>query len=399
MLIIALPHFANAASAGYAHVHSDGHSVVRQSTGAASTLSAHAGEVVGVVPHSRLSWLPVTLPPGSQGPRLQGVLRGLLEDRLLEEPDQVHLVLEPNAQNVAKAGGIALVAVCHKQWLREVLAPLQAAGLTVQRLVPEISPSTQTVLHVMGTPDFSQSVLSHAQGVSLLPPNTAHWSAFASITRQDLAVQAEPSMVERVQQLLNVRPQMQTAAQRWVQSAQSDWDLAQGEWAQGRSQRGVRWLQATWQTVWHAPAWRAVRLGVLALLLVQVVGLNVFAWREHTAQQSQMAALNQILVQTFPAITLVVDAPLQMQREVEALKQKSGAVSNTDFEPLLVALAGVLPSGTNASPTQLHFANQALRIHGVSFDSALANRQLKAQGLQLRDEGNDVWVLQAEGVK
>jgi general secretion pathway protein L len=400
MLIIALPHFANAASAGYAHVHSEGHTVLRQATGAASTLSAHAGEVVAVVPHSRLSWLAVTLPPGSQGPRLQGVLRGLLEDRLLEEPEQLHLVLEPHAQNVSKAGGTALVAVCHKQWLRDVLAPLQAAGLTVQRLVPELSPSNTPMLHVMGTPDFSQSVLSHAQGVSLLPPNTAHWSTFAPIANQNLTVHAEPSMVERVQQLLSVQPQLQTAAQRWVQSAQSDWDLAQGEWAQGRSQRGLRWLQATWQTVWHAPAWRPVRLGVLALLLVQVVGLNVFAWREHKAQQSQMAALNQILTQTFPAVTLVIDAPLQMQREVEALKQKSGAVSNTDFEPLLVALASVLPSDTrNATPTQLHFANQALRIHGVSFDSASANRQLKAKGLQLRDEGNDVWVLQAEGGK
>jgi general secretion pathway protein L len=301
---------------------------------------------------------------------------------------------------VAKEGGITLVAVCHKQWLRDVLAPLQAAGLTVQRLVPEISPSTQPMLHVMGTPDFSQSVLSHAQGVSLLPPNTAHWSAFTPISSQELVVHAEPSMVERVQQLLSLQPQLQTAAQRWVKSAQSDWDLAQGEWAQGRSQRGLRWLQATWQTVWHAPIWRPVRIGVLALLLVQVVGLNVFAWREHKAQQSQMAALKQILTQTFPAVTLVIDAPLQMQREVEALKQKSGAVSDTDFEPLLVALAGVLPSGTsNATPTQLHFANQALRIHGVSFDSASANRQLKAKGLQLRDEGNDVWVLQAEGGK
>jgi general secretion pathway protein L len=251
----------------------------------------------------------------------------------------------------------------------------------------------------MGTPDFSQSVLSHAQGVTLLPPNTAHWSAFATITRQDLTVQAEPSMVARVQQLLNIQPQLQTAAQRWVQSAQSDWDLAQGEWAQGRSQRGLRWLQATWQTVWHAPAWRPVRLGVLSLLLVHVVGLNVFAWREHKAQQSQMAALNQILRQTFPTVTLVIDAPLQMQREVDALKQKSGAVSNTDFEPLMVALASVLPSSNNASPTQLHFANQTLRIHGVPFDGASANQKLKAKGLQLRDEGNDVWVLQAEGVK
>ena len=58
MLIIALPHSVQAHT-GYAHVHSDGHSVLRSATGAAATLSAHAGEVVAVVPHSRLAWLRV----------------------------------------------------------------------------------------------------------------------------------------------------------------------------------------------------------------------------------------------------------------------------------------------------------------------------------------------------
>ena len=97
MLIIALPHDAHTASAGYAHVHSDGHSVLRSATGAAATLSNHAGEVVAVVPHSRLSWLPVTLPPASHGPRLATVLQGLLEDRLLDDAQQLHLVLSPEA--------------------------------------------------------------------------------------------------------------------------------------------------------------------------------------------------------------------------------------------------------------------------------------------------------------
>lgn len=400
MLIIALPYLAHTASAGYAHVHSDGQRVLRHATGVASTLSAHSGEVVGVVPHSRLSWLTVTLPPGSHGQRLPVVLRGLLEDRLLEEPEQVHLVLEPNAASLSKEGGKALVAVCNKQWLRDALAPLQAAGLVVQRLVPEISPTHAPSLHVMGEPDHAQSVLSHDQGVTLLPPNTAQWSAFAHMTPNDVRVHAEPAMVERVQQLLQRQPTIQTAAQRWVQSAQSDWDLAQGEWAQGRTQRWLRWTQAAWQTVWHAPAWRAVRLGVLSLLLLQVVGLNVHAWREHNAQMAQQASLKQVLTSTFPSVTLVIDAPLQMQRELDALKQKSGAVSSTDFEPMLAALSLVLPSGSgNTVPTQLHFANQALRIHGVKFDITAANRQLKAKGYQLRDEGNDVWLLQAEAGK
>lgn len=397
MLIIALPHSAHA-NTGYAHVHSDGHSVLRSATGAAATLSAHAGEVVAVVPHSRLAWLRVQLPPASHGPRLQSVLHGLLEDRLLDDPQQLHIVLAPDAEQTARTGGDTLVAVCDKQWLRDALAPLQAAGLTVQRIVPELSPSDKPVLQVMGEPDHSQSLLCHADGVTLLPPNTAQWRAFAELSQDNLQIQAEPAMVTRVQSTLQRQPMLQSAAQRWVKSSQSDWDLAQGEWAQGPLQRLQRQLLAAWQTALHAPAWKPVRWGVVALIALQVLGLNALAWRERSALNAQQASLQSILKTTFTSVTLVIDAPLQMQREVDALKQKSGSASSTDLEPLLAALAGVLPAGQ--TPQQIHFANHALRVQGVTFDSNAAGMaRLKAQGLNLRQDGNDTWVLQAEGVK
>jgi general secretion pathway protein L len=397
MLIIALPHSAHA-NTGYAHVHSDGHSVLRSATGAAATLSAHAGEVVAVVPHSRLAWLRVQLPPASHGPRLQSVLHGLLEDRLLDDPQQLHIVLAPDADTTARTGGDTLVAVCDKQWLRDALAPLQAAGLTVQRIAPELSPSTKPVLQVMGEPDLSQSVLCHAHGVTLLPPNTAQWRAFAQLSQDDLQIQAEPAMVTRVQSTLQRQPMLQSAAQRWVKACQSDWDLAQGEWAQGPLQRLQRQVLATWQTVLHAPAWKPVRWGVVALIALQVLGLNALAWRERSALNTQQDALQNILKTTFPSVTLVIDAPLQMQREVDALQQKSGSTSSTDLEPLLAALASVLPAGQ--TPQQIHFANHALRVQGVTFDSNAAGMaRLKGQGLNLRQDGNDTWVLQAEGVK
>ncbi len=397
MLIIALPHSAHA-NTGYAHVHSDGHSVLRSATGAAATLSAHAGEMVAVVPHSRLSWLRVQLPPASHGPRLQAVLHGLLEDRLLDDPQQLHIVPAPDADTVARTGGDTLVAVCDKQWLRDALAPLQATGLTVQRIVPELSPSDQAVLQVMGEPDHSQSVLCHAHGVTLLPPNTAQWHTLTELSPDDLQIQAEPAMVSRVQSTLQRQPMLQSAAQRWVKSSQSNWDLAQGEWAQGPLQRLQRQVLAAWQTALHAPAWKPVRWGVVALIALQVLGLNALAWRERSALNAQQASLQTILQTTFPSVTLVIDAPLQMQREVDSLQQKSGTASSTDFEPLLAALAGVLPAGQ--TPQQIHFANHALRVQGVTLDSHSAGiARLKAQGLSLRQDGNDTWVLQAEGVK
>ena len=398
MLIIALPHTTSHAAAGYAHVHSDGHSVQRSATGAAATLSAHAGEVVAVVPHSRLAWLRVQLPPASHGTRLQSVLQGLLEDRLLDDPQQLHIVLAPDAETTARLGGETLVAVCDKPWLREALAPLQAAGLTVQRIVPELSPTDKPVLQVMGEPEHSQSLLCHAHGVTLLPPNTAQWRAFAELSQEDLQIQAEPAMVARVQSTLQRQPMLQTAAQRWVKSCQSAWDLAQGEWAQGRAQRAQRQVLASWQTLLHAPAWKPVRWGMLTLIALQVLGLNALAWQESRALNAQQASLQNILKTTFPSVTLVIDAPLQMQREVDALQQKSGTASSADLEPLLAALAGLLPAGQ--TPQQLHYANQALRVQGVALDGDAASvARLKAQGLSLRQDGNDTWVLRSEGAK
>lgn len=399
MLIIDLPHSPSTPTPDFAYAKSDGQSVLRSATCTAAALPLHAGEVVAVVPHSRLSWFSVPLPPGSQGNRLDAVLAGLLEDRLLDDPQQLHLVLPAEARAQARSGGDTWVAVCDKQWLRDSLAPLQAAGLTVQRLVPELSPSETPLLHVLGTPDHARCVLTHSQGVTLLPPNTAQWSAFAALRDPTLGVHAEPAMVARAQQLLPQPPVLQSAPQRWLAAAsQTRWDLAQGEWAQGGRQRLQRWLQNSWQSVRHAPAWRPVRIGVVTLLVVQWVGLNALAWREQDAMAQQQRALPSILTATFPHVSLVVDAPLQMQREVDTLKQRTGEATRTDFEPLLVALAGVLPSGQ--TPTQLHFVDRTLRLQGIHLtaeQSSSASRALHVQGLSLRQESNDTWLLQAEG--
>jgi general secretion pathway protein L len=141
-----------------------------------------------------------------------------------------------------------------------------------------------------------------------------------------------------------------------------------------------------------------VRWGVGVWVAVQVLGLNALAWQESRALDAQQAALHNILKTTFPSVTLVIDAPLQMQRALDALQQQSGAVSGQDFEPLLAALASALPAGQ--TPQQIRYANHALRVQGVALDGSVAGMaRLQAQGLSLRQDGNDSWVLQAEGAK
>jgi general secretion pathway protein L len=113
---------------------------------------------------------------------------------------------------------------------------------------------------------------------------------------------------------------------------------------------------------------------------------------------AQQASLQNILKSTFPSVTLVIDAPLQMQREVDALQQKSGTATGTDLEPLLGALASLLPPGK--TPEHIRYANHALRVQGVALDdNPTGMTRLKALGLSLRQDGNDTWVLQAEGTQ
>ena len=140
-----------------------------------------------------------------------------------------------------------------------------------------------------------------------------------------------------------------------------------------------------------------MRIGLATLLVLQVVSLNATAWREQRALDQQKLQLNQILISTFPSVRLVIDAPLQMQREVDTLQRGAGRITSTDFEPMLAATASALPE--SLVPTQWHFANQVLRAQGLPLNEAQANSvgaTLKAKHFQLRQEGTDVWVIQPE---
>ena len=118
---------------------------------------------------------------------------------------------------------------------------------------------------------------------------------------------------------------------------------------------------------------------------------------EQRALNQHKVQLHEILTTAFPSVRLVIDAPLQMQREVDTLQRNAGRVTSTDFEPMLATAASALPDGV--LPTQWHFAKHVLRAQGLSLNDAQASTaqtNLKAQHLQLRREGNDAWVIQPE---
>ena len=354
-------------------------------------------EVVAVVPAGQLSWHSVELPRGigAGSPRLRAVLENLLEERLLDDPGLLHLALAPGAAS----SGPVWVAACDRVWLRSHLQALEAAHCPVTRIVPEFEPETGPLqLHVIGEPDLPQLLATgEALGsVMRLPLSAAGLALLPAIADdQDMPVLAEPGVAALAEQLLQRKVSLLTRPQRWLDAAGSTWDLAQLDLASSSRSRTFKRLSGIGREWLQSPVWRPARWGVVLLLGANLLGLNAWAWKEQSALQSGRAEAQAILTQTFPQIKVVVDAPLQMEREVAALRQATGASSGRDLETLLAAVGSALPADRAAGA--IEFSAGEARIRGLKLSaqegSALAIR-LKSQGFTARLEGEVLTVKQ-----
>lgn len=356
-------------------------------------------EVTLGVPAAALSWHLVTLPPGSLGSavRLRSVLNGLLEEHLLDEPEALHFALEP----AARVGTPVWVAACNRLWLRSVVQALEGTNRRITRIAPEFTPQpvgAPTMLTATGTPESPQLTVCDASGVTTLPLTGASVALIGGAP-EGTALQTEPGVAALAESLWGQPVPIIEPATRWLQASQSPWDLAQFDLAStGRARAGKK-LGAIVQSLWHAPRWRAARWGALVLLLAQLIGLNAWAWKERNALEAKKTAVKNLLTQTFPAVQLVVDAPLQMAREVAALQQATGGLTAADLEPMLGALASSLPPGR--SPSSIDYSAGQLRLRGLGIqpsDEAALSTTLSARGYSARMEG-DLLLVQAEAAR
>ena len=296
--------------------------------------------VWAMVPPSALSWHRVQLPAGlgRSGARLQAALAGLLEDRLLEDTDRLHLALPAKWAH----GEPTWVAVCGKAWLQAHLQALQEAGLQVQRIVP----------------------------VPVPPPEASAWPP--------------------------LRDDNTDGTLHWPQALASDWNLAQFELQTRRRTAGWLGLRTLADALLKQPRWRATRWGLLALLVAQLAGWNAWAWTTRRDWQLQEDQWTTLLQQSFPQVTVVVDAPLQMAREVARLQQQSGELGPQDLEAQLTALGSALPPGA-PSPTRLSYQEGVLQWPDAGIGAphqAALTLALQSRGYRLQQQG-ELWRLQA----
>lgn len=355
-------------------------------------LQGAGNEVVALVPARALSWHQVACPASVRGnpQRLRAALAGLLEEQLLDDPDQLHLAIFPGAQ----ADQPLWVAACNKAWLHQALQALESAQLAVARIVPELAPALDeaaATLNITTALEPAALLLSSPRGVSCLPLGPAAIALAA--WPQTAEVVAEPAVAALAEQAFKRPVRLQTENERWLQAAAMPWNLAQFDLERSRRSRALQMLARGGQALLRAPQWRAARWGALALVLIQVLGLNAWAWREQNAQATQRAAIQQLFKQTFPETPVIVDAPLQMARAVAALQQTRGQTGPQGLDALLSVMGSATPAGQTLQALEFN-AGQA-KLQGLRLsptESAELIRQLQTRGWQARQEGEQLVV-------
>ena len=302
--------------------------------------------VIAVLADTDVSWHRITLPKAPAA-RLRAALGGVLEDALLEDADDVHLALAPSAIS----GQPTWVAAVSRRWLRAELAALEKAEVFVDRVVPMSWPDDPPIGHFAETEVDPGSA---AHGIAL---HWAHPDGVATVRLQgglaralvpspapeETRWSATPGAVAAAEQWLGAPVRVMAPGQRLLQAARSLWNLRQFDLA--RRTRGGRALSDSARR-FLSPDWRPVRWGVGALVLAQIIGLNLWAWHQRSAVDAKQLAMQTLVRTTYPNVNpqdVQRDADAVMQRETQALRSLAGTPGDTDLEPMLQAAASAWP--------------------------------------------------------
>src|SRR3569833_1860771 len=99
--------------------------------------------------------------------------------------------------------------------------------------------------------------------------------------------------------------------------------------------------------------------------------------------------------ETYPSGKIVVDAPVQMEREIAALRQATGNTSGRDLEAMLGEVALAVPQAR--PPSNIDYANGELRLRGMGLNAdegRMLLLTLKAHGYNANNNADTLVVTQ-----
>ena len=381
------PEFVDAASTTNPNVSKE--SVVRQYCSESINLINYRGMLIGVLPVAAVSWHRIQLPKARlSAPKLRAVIHGLLEDVLLDDPNSLHFVLEPDF----KTGTPVWVAVCDKNWLDLNLKSLANEGHSPKRLIPEHFPHDWNG----SLPEGSIWMRSSGAWISWGDQSGVHQFPLGeSSSTHQVNKRTFSEMFSRIHVGVDVSlsglddyPNATRASldQRVERILSTKWNLAQYEFSP-KTKRIARILEIA-DSISYDVRWKSTRIALFFFVVSCAVGTNLVAWKENELLKHQDKLMIEMLHTSFPKITTVIDPLLQMKKEIENLRRAAGQVELEDAEFLLASFGATQVSKeTGASNVSLDYDRKnglvirPLTLDGASF--SMTRDAIRSRGIDM----------------
>lgn len=306
--------------------------------------------------------------------RLRRALPGLLEDQLLQDAQSCAFAMS----RLVDADGTRAVAVIDRDWFETVVQAFERRGVRVSSAQPS------QALRPSG--DGSAFLLCVNDGVML---GDGQGAALGLTAGADAAERA------RIVQALLGR--MSDAKALVAYTDDDDWEAALSLAANSSglvidrrslppvplgaldlldSRRGRGALQWLSERDWRV--WRPALALASASGLVALVGLNLQAWQMRAERDALRAAIETRFRQSFPAVSVMVDPVLQMQRQVTQLRTAAGHQAGDDFLPLVSRFAQTLGTQSPDAIASIDYREGRLRVR---FRGTLAESRTTREAL------------------
>ena len=321
-----------------------------------------------ILPAEWVSLVPSTLPAGNRK-RIQEALPYLIEEHIIANPEQVHVVIA-HSNSTAHA----ILASIDKQKLSTQLALMQSKHIEVTRALPATlcTPSPTHAWHWVIDTATSFLRTGEYTGFAL-----AFEDASSPPVALSLAVAQAKQAQEAPHEIIIYGHQNQAISQfseAWSQQLGVNITLNKQDWKICAPTNGMNFLQGVFAPKHKAWAWlQQAKPGLIMLasiLLVSLIG-SCLDWAHHAFEKRRLdQTMHALFLSTFPDAGNVVNAPLQMQRKLEEMQHATGDANNNDFLPQLAHISQHV--GALSALNAMHYQEGllSLEMHAANENAA-----------------------------
>jgi general secretion pathway protein L len=354
----------------------------RHGTGQLSDMP-NADRVDIIVPASLVLFTEVKLPP-VRGQKLRQLLPFAVEEKILSDPDQVQV-----AAGARDETGMTRVAVVDRAWLDASCERLRQVGQRpengyAETCLPDLEPNAWTLIWD-GREGFVRTAVGAGLALDSMGDNGAPFSLRRAVEEARSNARLPEKIILRATDAAASVPDLQLWttqlgvsvvpgqdwhwAPRFLNTANAI-NLLQGDYAPSSSVREL------------LPQLRPILLLAGLIIGAQVLATSVDWFRLNYEKKTLTSEMNKTFKSAFPNASVVVDAPLQMQRNLGELRRASGQSQPYDFLPLLAKTLPLISSATGVA--SIGYDQGTLKVDAMFRDegsvSELRNRLSAVSG-------------------